>query len=129
MRERRHKKFGMATAWPNLRPSPVNIPTYGISFSLDGYQFQRCGKQSMHNLSLLWHWGDVINFSKENHSSVAGIWHDEVKGKIVVNLFDLARRNYMREVWLALDFADQFGRLWPSQTSSTMSRRTEGQDY
>jgi hypothetical protein len=73
--------------------------------------------------------GDEINFSKEKHSSVAGIWHDEVKGKIAVNLFDPARRNYMREVWLALEFADQFGRLWPSRTFSTMSRRAEGRDY
>jgi hypothetical protein len=73
--------------------------------------------------------GDEINFSKEKHSSVAGIWHDEVKRKIAVNLFDPARRNYMHEVWLALEFADQFGRLWPSRTSSTMSRRAEGRDY
>jgi hypothetical protein len=73
--------------------------------------------------------GDKINFSKENHSSVAGIWHEEVKGNITVNLFDPARRHYMREVWLALEFADQFGCLWPSQTSSTMSRRAEGRDY
>jgi hypothetical protein len=29
-----------------------------ISFSLDGYQFQRCGKRSTHNLSLLWRWSE-----------------------------------------------------------------------